>query len=427
MATKLKNLNITKVDFVDAGANQRANILLFKRDATKGGESVPKKNPVEKFVAAIAKAIGWPTEEAEGALSSIAKDGAKTFNEELVTVEIRQIMDEIWDMTDAYRSSLCSVMRDEEAEDKKTLMLQNTDQFCAAIKGCIDRWAAKQSSDVAKSIELPEMSEEEAEIAKTRAEEFLSKKDARKAEDADDVEPDNPDENGDPQTTPKKGETTSKANKSEGEDEDMKINKSLLTPEERMFLEAIEKKAGITEEGGAGETPATETGESVTKGADANASAPAATESAGQEAPAGETSTDVFKGLPPAVVGIIKNLQARAEEAENRELLEVAKKYEILGTKADDLLPVLKSLKKDPAQYSKTIAMLDSAVTATAGTFAEIGKRGSLDNPNGSAWDKIEKKAAEIRKASPSTGYHESIDKACTENPELVAEYEQNR
>lgn len=28
---KLKNLNITKVDFVDAGANQRANIMLKKR------------------------------------------------------------------------------------------------------------------------------------------------------------------------------------------------------------------------------------------------------------------------------------------------------------------------------------------------------------------------------------------------------------
>lgn len=28
---KLKNLKITKVDFVDAGANQRANIMLKKR------------------------------------------------------------------------------------------------------------------------------------------------------------------------------------------------------------------------------------------------------------------------------------------------------------------------------------------------------------------------------------------------------------
>ena len=31
MATKLKNLNIKKVDFVDAGANPDAHIKLFKR------------------------------------------------------------------------------------------------------------------------------------------------------------------------------------------------------------------------------------------------------------------------------------------------------------------------------------------------------------------------------------------------------------
>lgn len=426
MATKLKNLNITKVDFVDAGANQRANILLFKRDAPKGGESMPEKKPLKRFVGAIAKAIGWPVEDTEGALSSIAKDGAKSFNEEMVTVEIRQIMDEIWDMTDAYRSSLCSCLRDEEAKDKKALMLQNTDQFCAAIKGCIDRWAAKQSSDVAKSVELPKMSTEEEEIAKTRAEAFLSKAGAKKADEdgSEDAEPDNPDENGEPQTTPKKGETTTKkVNKSEGENEEMKINKSLLTPEERMFLEAIEKKAGVADDGTAEGTAATDEGDPVTK----NAGNPAPPEGARQDAVAGNQTEDVFKGLPAAVVDIIKNLQAKAEEAENHELLEVAKKYEILGTKADDLLPVLKGLKKDPAQYEKTIAMLDSAVTATAGTFAEIGKKGSLDNPNGSAWDKIEKKAAEIRKSDPSMGYHEAIDKACEQNPELVAEYEQNR
>ena len=88
---------------------------------------------------------------------------------------------------------------------------------------------------------------------------------------------------------------------------------------------------------------------------------------------------------------------------------------------------MLKALKKDGTQYDKTIALLDSAVAATAGIFAEVGKRGSQESANGSAWDKIEKKAAEIRKNEPSLGYHESIDKACAQNPELVAEYEDNR
>lgn len=43
MAYKLKDLIITKVDFVDAGANQRANILLCKR-APEGGESKMTEN-----------------------------------------------------------------------------------------------------------------------------------------------------------------------------------------------------------------------------------------------------------------------------------------------------------------------------------------------------------------------------------------------
>lgn len=420
MATKLKNLNITKVDFVDAGANQRANILLFKRDATKGGESVPEKNPVKKIVDAIAKAIGWPAGETEEALTAIAKDGAKTFNEELATVEVRQIMDEIWDMSDAYRSSLCSIMRDEATADKKTLMLQTTEQFNTAIKGCIERWAAKQSSEVAKSIKRPEMSPEEEEIAKTRAKAIIAKaEDGEAGDNEEDVEPDNPDKDGRPKTTPKKGEPDAKkVNKSESEETDMKINKSLLTPEELKFLEEIEKKAGTDAEAAG----AAETADNVSKGASTHTP----TETT-QESNVEGSQEDVFKGLPTAVVDIIKNLQAKAEAAEDRELYEVAKKYEILGTKAEDLVPVLKGLKQNQGQYEKTIALLDSAVAATAGTFAEIGKKGSQDNLNGSAWDKIEKKAAEIRKSEPSIGYHEAIDKACVQNPELVAEYEQSR
>lgn len=343
MATRLKGLKISKVDFVDAGANQRANILLFKRGTAKGGESMPEKSIAKRFIAAIAKAVGMGEDEAGDALSAIAKDGARSFSEEMAPAAV----------------------------------------------------LSKAGGDG---------------------------RDKNKA--AEDVEPDNPDADGNPQTTPKKGETTKtkKASKPEGVEDDMRIDKSLLTPEERKFLEDIEKKAGVAEEGTA--APAAE--HPVTKGKDAPASSAGVPE-AGQESVAKGQTGDMFEGLPAAVVDIIKNLQSRAEEAENRELLEVAKKYEILGTKADDLLPVLKGLKKSPEQYEKTVALLDAAVAATAGTFAEIGKKGSLENPNGSAWDRIEKKAAELRKNDAAMGYHEAIDKICSEHPELVAEYEQNR
>ena len=40
MATKLKDLKITKVDFVDTGANPKANVLLYKnKDGIPGGSA----------------------------------------------------------------------------------------------------------------------------------------------------------------------------------------------------------------------------------------------------------------------------------------------------------------------------------------------------------------------------------------------------
>lgn len=42
MATKLKNLHLTSVDLVRAGANQEADICLFK------SAEPPKENPISK-------------------------------------------------------------------------------------------------------------------------------------------------------------------------------------------------------------------------------------------------------------------------------------------------------------------------------------------------------------------------------------------
>ena len=39
MATKLKDLKVTKVDFVDVGANPKAHIKLYKNESGTAGES----------------------------------------------------------------------------------------------------------------------------------------------------------------------------------------------------------------------------------------------------------------------------------------------------------------------------------------------------------------------------------------------------
>lgn len=384
MATKLKGLNVTKVDFVDAGANQQANVLLFKSKdgASKGGEKVENEsNVIKRLASAIAKAIGVqvPAQEPEPIIP-IAKDGASTFNDNMNGLKSQKVRNEMWDVMDAFRSSIFSIVNDDDVEDKATMMKQSVDEFAAAMKSFIDKWTAGQSID---GQVVSKMSLDDANFAKSRAEAAIAKAYEE------------------PMTTPKKVDGTAspkkpvKTKKAKGEDDEMKIDKSKLSPEELTFLDTIEKKAGVH---------------------DAIPATPA------------ESNADVFKGLNPVLADIIKNLKAKVEKSEDKELADVAKKYEILGKKPEELVPLFKSMKaSDPEQYQQTISILDAAVDLAkkSGAFTEIGKKGSVGNSNGSAWETIEKKAAEIRKADPNMEYHVSIDKACLQNPELVHEYEQ--
>ena len=130
----------------------------------------------------------------------------------------------------------------------------------------------------------------------------------------------------------------------------------------------------------------------------------------------------------------IAELRKFRQDAENRELLTVAKKYELLGKKPEELAPVLKSLKDaGGTAYNDMIGVLDANLEAVqkSGAFSEIGKRGG-DHSHATtgaddAWSQIEKRAEEIRKSAPTMGYYEAIDQACQQNPELVHEYENDR
>ena len=214
---------------------------------------------------------------------------------------------------------------------------------------------------------------------------------------------------------------------------DMKIDKSRLTPEELAQLDAIEKKAGIPEEPAPPADPAPESAAPVVPGP----AAPTVTEPAAKSAPAAtetpavETSEDIYKGLHPAVAAELQGLRKWKDEAENRELLEVAKKYEIIGKKPEELAATLKSLKAaGGGAYDQMIAVLDASVQAVeqAGVFSEIGKSGQNSAAtDGGAWAQIEKHAEAIQKAAPNLSWHQAVDKACEQHPDLVHEYEANR
>jgi hypothetical protein len=416
MASKLKDLKITKVDFVEAGANPEANILLFKNkegapavkstgESAKGGEK--SEGAVKKFFSAIAKALGIGDENVDQAIEEIAKGyEATTFGEKMNEQKRRRVTSEIWDICYALEESLCSIVLDDDvaAADKPDLMEQSLEEFSETLKGLIPTWAQGKTTNKISKSEQP-VTSERLEIVK----EAREKLDAiiAKAEPV-------------PQATEPEGDHIQKQ-KPKGEMEDMKIDKSKLTPEELATLEEIEKKAGIQEELAGDPAP----GE-VNKGADSQA-APAAEQNP-QEPAAGEgEGEDIYKGLHPAVKAELERLRKSADAAEERELAEIAKKYEIIGKKAEELVPLFKSLKAAGGNaYDQMITILDASVTAVekSGIFSEIGKKG---NGEADAWVAIEKHADEIQKSMPNLTRSQAIDKACEQHPELVHEYENKR
>lgn len=421
MASKLKDLQVTKVDFVDAGANPEANIMLFKRaeEAPPAGNEAPAQGGgiFHRIVSAIAKALGATDAQVDAAVEEIAKGDATTFGEKMVERQLRRTTDEIWDFCYALQESLCSILRDQDVgpQNKPTLMTQSCNEFIAAVTAAIPKWATGVPTKVEKSAGQP-LTEERLQIAK----EARARLDDMIQTAGDTAQP-----TGSTGTTPEAEPTTPTITK--GENTDMKIDKSKLTPEELAALDAIEKKAGVPDDAPGAVQPTTPAGNEPAPSA-AEKSAPT---TLGTPAPATEIE-DIYKGMHPAVAEELRNLRKFREEVEDREIMAVAKKYELLGKKPEELAPVLKSLKAaGGTAYTDMLGVLDAnlAVVQASPAFSEIGKRGGTGTVSGAdaAWAQIEKKAEEIRKSAPQLTAAQAIDKACELNPDLVHQYEDGR
>lgn len=201
-----------------------------------------------------------------------------------------------------------------------------------------------------------------------------------------------------------------------GVDKDMKFDKSKLTPEELAQLEAIEKKAGIQET----TNPTGDKDNGDFKKNNEPTNQPTASDDGNDD--------DIYKGLHPTVAAELKALRKRADEADEREMFNVAKKYEILGKKPEELAKTLKNLKAaGGSAYDDMIGVLDASLSTIekSGMFCEIGKKGNGTQKN--AWSQIEKHAETIQKSAPTLTWNQAVDKACEQHPELVAEYESGR
>ena len=413
MATKLKNLRVRKVNFVDEGANPDAHIMMLKRKDEKqvgrGTEERSSGNIFKKLFAFIGRAAGMAPEEIDNAIDEIQKGDSVSFNEKINEVKNYKIADEIWNTCYALQSSLCSILNDEELDSAgvATAMQESLDEFYKAAKESIKEWSSgKTVGIVAKSEEVSEADLEIMKSAVERLNETIKKacKDTKKEK----SEEDGPDNNENPK----------------GDEEEMKIDKSKLTDAEKAFLDSIEKRYGV--EGGGNQPDVSGSADTSTTEPKVTKSATSPNTAAAQTAQKDEPE-DIYKGLHPAVVTEMEELRKFKEAAEERELIEVAKKYAIIGKKVEELVPLFKSLKAaGGTAYNDMIAVLDQAVDMVekSGAFSEIGKSGHGADEN-SAEAKINGIAKGYMEKYTGLSYHEAIAKAWEDHPELMAEYDE--
>lgn len=412
MATKLKHLKVKKVDFVDEGANPEAHIKLYK---SKDGAEISLDEKGEKssgvwkrLIAFVAKAAGMKQEEIDSAIEEIQKGDSESFGEKYNEAKNRKIADEMWDICFALQSSLYSILNDDDLDSTSasTSMQDSLDEFYEVVKDSIKQWSNGKATSITKKNE--EVTETDLEVMKSAVNRLN----------------DTIEKAGSVQEGP-----TIKNKEPKGEKEMSNIDKSKMTPAERAFYEEIEKRYGkeeVSAPAAGSENPAPGTGEvenPVTK----------SKEQPPQTIPAQQTTgdngaDDIYKGLHPAVKAEMEALRKFREDAEDREIHEVAKRYTLIGKKEEELFPVLKSLKTTGGTaYNDMITVLDQAVETVekSGAFSEIGKSGGAGNGAGSdAWARAEVKAADIMKSKAGISKAEALDEVFKSDPALAQECE---
>lgn len=139
MATKLKNLHLTSVDLVRAGANQEADICLHK---SADGEAAPTDQEAGIFK----RVLNWLF-ETHGQEETVEKD-ASTFAQINGNRENR---DKLWRYTDALTCSFSSIQEDNDLSgaDKARMMNESLQQFTAAMVSLIDELCYTSAAETA--------------------------------------------------------------------------------------------------------------------------------------------------------------------------------------------------------------------------------------------------------------------------------------
>ena len=136
MATKLKNMRLTSVDLVRNGANQEADICLFK--STDPAEDPTQPTAEEKNI--FKRFIDWlranPADGHQDDEDTVEKDYS-TFDS---LNAARENNEKLWQYTSALSESIRSIQMDQDLDkdQKYQLMCQSLDQFDEAMDKLIE-------------------------------------------------------------------------------------------------------------------------------------------------------------------------------------------------------------------------------------------------------------------------------------------------
>ena len=140
MATKLKNLRLTSVDLVRAGANQEADICLYK--------SAEQDPPATRDEGIFKRFLNWlrdnPNEEVPE--EPVEKDFV-TFDQ---VNNNRENQDQLWRYIDALGCSLRSIQEDQGLgnQQRAVQMQESVQQFTNAMNALIPRLCGTETQAV---------------------------------------------------------------------------------------------------------------------------------------------------------------------------------------------------------------------------------------------------------------------------------------
>lgn len=131
MANKLKNLHLTSVDLVRAGANQEADICLYKSaDPQEGAEQ-----PTEREGNLFKQFLGWLRKNTTEGISEPSDTIEKDYSTFDTLTDNRDKEEKLWKYSSSLTDSIRSIMADTtlDSTQKLNLMKKSLGQFNKAM------------------------------------------------------------------------------------------------------------------------------------------------------------------------------------------------------------------------------------------------------------------------------------------------------